>query len=372
MNRFLLLIPIIIFFLSCNIENSYTQSDWTLIFYLGDDYSTLNLTNDIIEIADEDVNTSDIRLIILYDGPDDGDSCIEILDSPFSSNVRTISIGNTDIETTSTGEVDMADKDTLKYFIEYIKEKAPADNYALYFGSHGSGFQSSTPSGLAVENGESNDTTFLTVSEIAEAVEETGGVSLITFDACNLGNIETLYELKDATEYVIASPALIPGPGNDYTGFVQAAYTATDLTVETLGEVTLQAYYDYYNEYNEGSTYYTSKSYQQLYETEKIETIVDSSAFKTELSSFIDNKDTSDQTFNYDNDAESYTYTDIYDINTDATIESNLNDAITIAVGGEYKWISIYTPGAGDFNTSYVSTAFAIKHPDWAQLLEDQ
>lgn len=368
MNKYLTLLTIIIILLfsSCDIENSYSQSDWTLMFYLGDDTSnTLGLTYDVIELADEDVNTTDIRIIILYDGPDDGDSCIEILDSPFSSNVRTISIDNTDIETTSSKEVDMADQDTLKYFIEYVKQKAPADNYALYFGSHATGFTTESLSGLIVENGDddkNDDTAMLSISEIADAVKDTGGVSLITFDACNIGNIETIYELKDAAYYIIASPELIPGPGNDYTGFVEAAYTAVDLTTETLGKVTLQAYYDYYND--EDNNYYESRSYQQLYNTELISTIVESDSFETEIANFITNKTGSDTTFNSDN------YTNIYDLNTDSDIESDLNEAITIADGGEYRWISIYTPDTV-YNNSYSSTAFADKHTAWIELLDD-
>lgn len=367
---FILIIPLIF---SCSIEDSYPTADWTLMFYLADDYSTLTLTNDVLELTDSDVNTSNIRLIILYDGPDDGDSSLEILDSPFSTTSRVIDLDSTSISTDINGEIDMADKDTLKSYISYVKDKAPANKYALYFGSHGTGFQSDYPSGLAVENGDDNDTMFLTVTEIAQTLEDTGGVNLVTFDACNLGNIETIYELKDSTEYVIASPEEIPGPGNDYIGFVEAAYSLEDTSTQSLGEATLQAYYDYYSTYETTLNDHEAKSLQQLYNVEKIENILENESFKEKLLELKTiKKSTTDETeFNV------YNYTDIFDLLDDTT---DFEDAITIADGGIYTWISIYIPLSiytyknytyDDYNTDFGLTAFAINNPEWVDIIND-
>lgn len=357
-----------IFILACSIETSYPTAEWTLMFYLADDYSTLTLTNDILELTYKDVNTSDIRLIILYDGPINGDSSLEILDSPLSSNSRIIDLNSTTIEVDDDGEIDMATEDTLKSFISYVKDKAPANNYALYFGSHGTGFQTDYTSGLAVENGEDNNSSLLTVTEIAKTLEDTGGVNLVTFDACNLGNIETIYEFKNATNYVIASPELIPGPGNDYIGFIEAAYNLTDTSVESLGKATLQAYYDYYDENKTTLNGHEAKSLQQLYNVEKITEIVETESFKTKLSDFKDLKESIDNETEFN----SYNYTDIFNLLDDTT---ELEEGITIAEGGIYKWISVYIPLSNytydDYNTDFEETSFAIKFPEWIEILNN-
>ena len=47
-------------------------------------------------------------------------------------------------------------------------------------------------------------------------------------DCCNMQNIETAYELKDAAEYLIGSPAEIPGIGAPYTTLVPAFFIHND------------------------------------------------------------------------------------------------------------------------------------------------
>ena len=364
---------------SCKIESSYTKADWTLIFYLADDYSTLNLTNDILELTKNEVNTKNIRLVLLYDGPEPGDSKLEVLDSPFTMNSRVIPLSNTIIDTDENGDLDMADQKTLESYLTYIKDKLPANRYALYFGSHGTGFSYDSNdrtdsynylSGLAVENdGNTWDSKMLTITEIANATLNTGGIDLVTFDACNIGNIETIYEFNGAADYVIASPELIPGPGNDYIGFVQAAYNATDLSTLSLGKATLEVYYNYYNlpdnERNMGKPYYhEAKSVQQLYNVDKIVEIVGTQTFKSELLNFVDNKTSKITKFNIYN-----TYSNIYDLIADT---SDFDDAIIIPKAGIYTWISIYIPYSTYYNSNYEETKFAKSNPDWIKDLTSQ
>lgn len=348
-----MIIPLL-FILSCNIESSYPKAEWTLMFYLGDDYSTIGLTYDISELISKEVNTTNIRLIILYDGPEDGDSKLEILDSPFSNNSKIINLQSTPIPTNDSGELNMADSKTLEAYITYVKENAPAARYALYFGSHGTGFSSTFLSGLAVENETYMDSSLLTISEIVETIKMTTPIDLVVFDACNIGNIETIYEFKDASKYIIASPEEIPGPGNDYIGFIEAAYNLSDFSALALGKATLQAYFNSYN--------FPQNSYQQLYDVKMISTLVEGTLFKKELIDFYDTR-TNYRSFNGGN------YTELHDLILDNT---ELDNGITIADGGEHRWLSIYMPTKTDYNSSYETTAFATNNPDWVSTIKNQ
>ena len=100
------------------------------------------------------------------------------------------------------GNLDSADKN---FFYKWLKEsitKYPADNICLVLNSHGGAYQ-----GLLYDRGEN---TYMTNTDVADAIkkveEETGSrINVLTLDACLMSNIESLYEYKDSTDYIIAS-----------------------------------------------------------------------------------------------------------------------------------------------------------------------
>ena len=117
---------------------------------------------------------------------------------------------------------------------------APAEKYALIIGSHGlawvpkstSAQTSSTllrmgfnPASLwqRDENAEmtrhigDREPTRYDITEIAEAIEANNiKFDYILFDACFMGNIESAYELRNVTKYIIGSPCEVMGAGFPY------------------------------------------------------------------------------------------------------------------------------------------------------------
>lgn len=111
---------------------------------------------------------------------------------------------------------------------------APAKTYALAIGSHGMGW---LPVGSAIstrarmsasENqnvyltryfGHSSDNEYQTdISTLADGIKKTGlRMEYIMFDDCYMSNIETAYELKDVTDYLIASTCEIMIDGMPYS-----------------------------------------------------------------------------------------------------------------------------------------------------------
>lgn len=125
-------------------------------------------------------------------------------------------------------------------------EFAPAEQYALVIGSHGLGWvpKSSTvkvsrhlmrmgisPSMLWERNPNAEMTRHLgdgesivryDVSEIATAIEANNiKFDYILFDACFMGNVESAYELRNATDYIIGSPCEVMGYGFPYARIMQ-------------------------------------------------------------------------------------------------------------------------------------------------------
>lgn len=111
---------------------------------------------------------------------------------------------------------------------------APAKTYALAIGSHGMGWlpvgsEISTRARMsAFENqnvyltryfGHSSDNEYQTdISTLAAGIKKTGlRMEYIMFDDCYMSNIETAYELKDVTDYLIASTCEIMIDGMPYS-----------------------------------------------------------------------------------------------------------------------------------------------------------
>jgi len=97
------------------------------------------------------------------------------------------------------GEVNMGDKNTLRDFIEYAKENYPAERYIIAFYDHGGGWQGTCW----------DKTDNLTMKEMSDAMSEAGGIDITMFTApCLMGAIETVYQLRNSTEYCIGSEDL--------------------------------------------------------------------------------------------------------------------------------------------------------------------
>ena len=97
------------------------------------------------------------------------------------------------------GEVNMGNSSTLKNFVEYCKNKYPAERYILAMYDHGMGW-----GGACIDGFSNND--YLTMDEMQKALTESGGVDILCFTApCYMGALECVYELKDCVEVYVGS-----------------------------------------------------------------------------------------------------------------------------------------------------------------------
>lgn len=128
-------------------------------------------------------------------------------------------------------------------------EFAPAEKYALIIGSHGLGWVPKAPStsqtlalrrlGLSYgdlwkrnENAEmtrhlgDKTPTRYDVTEIATAIEANNvKFDYILFDACLMGNVESAYDLRHSTKYIIGSPCEVMGYGFPYAKIAKYMFT---------------------------------------------------------------------------------------------------------------------------------------------------
>lgn len=140
-------------------------------------------------------------------------------------------------EYTYSEDKNSADANHLGEVIDYVKRKHPAESYGLVLWSHGSGWIPDN-NNIAIKSkhrafglDNNNNTTYnsgnqMNISDMARCIESRIKFEYIFFDACFMQCIELDYELRNATKYVVASPAEIPGPGADYRSTMSALFKA--------------------------------------------------------------------------------------------------------------------------------------------------
>ena len=161
-----------------------------------------------------------------------------------------------------------ANSATLKSVLSIVQTLCPAEKYGLVLSSHGTGwlpsgfysnptgYSSSAVAAMSLNapdpyaqmvksfgsetNADGTALVEMEVTDMAKAIPYK--LEFILFDACLMSNIEVLYELKDVTDYFIASPAEVLAAGFPYTDIIGYMY---EDVVNAKGIA--EAYYNHYN-----------------------------------------------------------------------------------------------------------------------------
>ena len=154
-------------------------------------------------------------------------------------------------------DANSANPATFKEVLLRIKERFPAEEYGLAMWSHADGWLPSSNTnysnsrsnpevsplsfGIDVgENGSMNSDldangkdlgTQMNISDLADAIQQSGlHFTYIFFDACLMQCIEVAYELRNVTDYLIASPISIAAAGAYYTHMLERGFFSANPT----------------------------------------------------------------------------------------------------------------------------------------------
>lgn len=141
---------------------------------------------------------------------------------------------------TTNGRVELLNK---------VKQYAPANRYAMIVGCHGMGWIPSSTVFKAkksryfggLENGYKID-----IDDFAESIKAAGmKMQFILFDDCYMSCMEVAYDLKDATDYIIASTSEVMDKGMPYHRIYQHL-----MPTEPNYQAVCDNFYDYYTNYS--------------------------------------------------------------------------------------------------------------------------
>ncbi|MBI5087217.1 MAG: lamin tail domain-containing protein, partial [Acidobacteria bacterium] len=188
---------------------------WTVMLYFNADNSLEKYIYDNIqEIEAAGGSDANVNFVLMYDGKRfslgsqrgliraDGDP-------------RKLTLERVLGESAQIGERNMGDPTELAAFVEWAKAAYPAERYALILSAHGDGWKSYGPDETSPG---ARGFDFLYMGELQSALRGQR-FDLIGFDACMMAGIEVATQLRDVTDYYVASEQTIPGFGFPYDTF---------------------------------------------------------------------------------------------------------------------------------------------------------
>lgn len=128
-----------------------------------------------------------------------------------------------------------SDAETLAEAVRWMKENYEAPSYGLVLWGHADGWtiRSTTKSGprLAYGQDTSGGEQWMDIPAMAQALENVLNGQKLRFifaDCCCFQCVESAYELRNVTDYIIASAAEIPGEGAPYQTVIPALFSQRD------------------------------------------------------------------------------------------------------------------------------------------------
>ncbi|WP_233186281.1 clostripain-related cysteine peptidase [Thermotoga sp. KOL6] len=212
----------------------FENPTWLFVVWLGAD-------NDLEEFANRDLEemrsaSENVSVVVFYDGGGIYDG-IMVLDE--EGNWRFI-MGITEIDLNS-GSIE-----DLKYWMGYILKNFTAEHVALILWNHGGAWLDDSMYSLKAVSYDYSQGTAITIADLRGALESVlngGKLDILGFDACLMGSLEVIYELRNTADYIVASSFLEPGEGWDYTFLSEINASSEPLDV---GKLIVDKYKEHY------------------------------------------------------------------------------------------------------------------------------
>jgi len=213
-------------FCSCQKEETQvkTPANRTIIANIAADNDLAGDASVALQQMEQGYTESGINFIVFIAQTGQNPQLLEI-HSGKDKVVKTYSVLNT------------ADPDVLQEVLQDAIDLYPAQEYGLILWSHGSSWMPASSGLRSFVNDNGNR---MNIPDLANSLPVK--FKFILFDACLMGAVEVAYELKDKTDYLIASPT-----ETQETGFPYEAIIPELLQPAIDYNAVAQTYFNYYN-----------------------------------------------------------------------------------------------------------------------------
>lgn len=136
-----------------------------------------------------------------------------------------------------------ADERTLRQFFSFVGDHFPARHYALFMAGHGSGWYGRDPSPGPASGPDRSPEYHQTLKSQALAdAARWHPFDLIVMDSCLMADIESLWVLRQAADYLVLHQIETPSRGLDYTLLLQQVAGRAEWKPRDLAKAVVQAY----------------------------------------------------------------------------------------------------------------------------------
>ncbi len=201
------------------------SAKWTFIVYAAGDNNLMeSIRRDISQLNQLKKANQDINVVGLFDSGFQDYIAVQEGNLSRTGAVKFKLDGKTRTDfpgrvLSHEGQVNMGDPKTLRDLILWAMRKYPAEHYALLIIDHGQGWLGiAHDEDFVTKSGDDRLTSEELRQALSQVKKRTGKkIDLVIMDACLMGQLEVLYQLKEFVNFVIASEAREKEEGWDYT-----------------------------------------------------------------------------------------------------------------------------------------------------------
>lgn len=186
------------------------SSSWTYLVYMGADNSLDTLSGDSLNLMQQGLasltdSSVQVNVIVLYDRPNNAPTELLQVTPTRLVPLPTWWTGNQNL--------DSGNAATLKEFVTWGVTYFRADYYAVVIWGHGGGWKY-----IMLDVTSNSRMSIVALADALASVQSQSGrkVDVTVFDACLMSLVEVADQLKNATNYVIASEEAVPARGFPY------------------------------------------------------------------------------------------------------------------------------------------------------------
>lgn len=209
-----------------------TVSRTMLIYIMAENSISYDLSTDFSEIKDGAYALpDDARLFVYFDNSDAERMPALYQYHPYNDSLIENVVYSFDEDVCS------SDTAVLGHVLDVIFDNYPTENFDLIMGSHANGWirhqaKSAPHRTIGIDNGENTYTNTITttieIEELATLLDRLPvKVDRLMFDACLMQGVEVAYALRNAADWIIASPAEIPADGAPYDKIISLFFDAS-------------------------------------------------------------------------------------------------------------------------------------------------
>ena len=217
-----------------------TSKTWTVMLYFNGANSLQRyILDNMIEISALGGSDDNVNFVVMFKG--------RVVSANTAVRGRIVAASGAGVaalehapgEDIHMDQQDMGDPLVLQGFINWARTNYPANHYALILNAHGGGWKGWGPDETVPGTRDNGD--FLYMGELSTALAGQH-FDLIGFDACLMAGIEVADQVRDYTDYFLASEQVIGGRGYPYNSFSVALKSNPGMSGLDLGSRIVQLY----------------------------------------------------------------------------------------------------------------------------------